>query len=74
LTLTKSWGIGYTNVYPVERFLRDIRLIMIWTGTNEIMDMIIQHEYYKERENASAGRDVEADAPEADNAEEKIYE
>ena len=67
-------GIGYTNVYPVERFLRDIRLIMIWTGTNEIMDLIIQHEYYKERENAPAGRDVEADAPEADNAEEKIYE
>lgn len=67
-------GIGYTNVYPVERFLRDIRLIMIWTGTNEIMDLIIQHEYYKERENAPAGRDIEADAPEADNVEEKIYE
>lgn len=67
-------GIGYTNVYPVERFLRDIRLIMIWTGTNEIMDLIIQHEYYKERENAPAGRDIEADAPEADNVAEKIYE
>lgn len=67
-------GIGYTNVYPVERFLRDIRLIMIWTGTNEIMDLIIQHEYYKERENAPAGRDIKADAPEADNVEEKIYE
>ncbi|MBS3886937.1 MAG: acyl-CoA/acyl-ACP dehydrogenase [Firmicutes bacterium] len=67
-------GIGYTNVYPVERFLRDIRLIMIWTGTNEIMDLIIQHEYYKEREQGPAGRDIEADAPEADNEEEKIYE
>ncbi len=30
-------GIGYTDVYPIERLLRDARLIMIWTGTNEIM-------------------------------------
>ncbi|MDW7649740.1 MAG: acyl-CoA dehydrogenase family protein [Bacillota bacterium] len=67
-------GIGYTNVYPVERLLRDIRLIMIWTGTNEIMDLIIQHEYYKETQGGAAGRDVEQDAPEADNVEEKIYE
>jgi len=36
-------GIGYTNVYPIERLLRDTRLIMIWTGTNEVMDLIIQH-------------------------------
>jgi len=41
-------GIGYTNVYPVERFLRDARLQMIWTGTNEVMNLLIQHEYYKE--------------------------
>ncbi|MCP4161369.1 MAG: acyl-CoA dehydrogenase [Deltaproteobacteria bacterium] len=27
-------GIGYTNVYPLERILRDIRLSMIWVGTN----------------------------------------
>lgn len=67
-------GIGYTNVYPVERFLRDIRLIMIWTGTNEIMDLIIQHEYYKEFANRQDGRLVEQDAPEAFNEEEKVYE
>ena len=41
-------GIGYTNVYPVERLLRDTRLIMIWTGTSEVMNGLIQHEYYKE--------------------------
>ncbi|MEM2421477.1 MAG: acyl-CoA dehydrogenase, partial [Acidilobaceae archaeon] len=41
-------GIGYTTVYPIERFLRDLRLGMIWTGTNEIMKLIIQHEYKKE--------------------------
>ncbi|MBE0431646.1 MAG: acyl-CoA/acyl-ACP dehydrogenase, partial [Dehalococcoidia bacterium] len=36
-------GIGYTHVYPVERALREARLIMIWTGSNEIMNLIIQH-------------------------------
>ncbi|MDY6823701.1 MAG: acyl-CoA dehydrogenase family protein [Thermodesulfobacteriota bacterium] len=41
-------GIGYTEVYPIERALRDTRLAMIWTGTNEIMNLMIQHEYYKE--------------------------
>lgn len=68
-------GIGYTNVYPVERMLRDIRLIMIWTGTNEIMDLIIQHEFYKEQLAAGPrGRNIEMDAPEAENSEEKVYE
>lgn len=69
-------GIGYTNVYPIERGLRDCRLIMIWTGTNEIMNLIIQHEFYKEMglEVKAAGRDTEFDAPEAFNEEEKIYE
>jgi alkylation response protein AidB-like acyl-CoA dehydrogenase len=68
-------GIGYTNVYPIERLLRDTRLIMIWTGTNEIMDLIIQHEYYRELLDSRAlMRDVEGDAAEADQAEEKVYE
>ena len=38
-------GIGYTSVYPIERFLRDARLQMIWTGTNEVMNLLIQHEF-----------------------------
>jgi len=68
-------GIGYTNVYPLERMLRDCRLAMIWTGTNEIMNLIVQHEYYKEVLAARPDtRDVEADAPEADAVEEKVYE
>ena len=41
-------GIGYTDVYPIERALRDTRLAMIWTGTSQIMNLLIQHEYYKE--------------------------
>jgi acyl-CoA dehydrogenase len=68
-------GIGYTDVYPVERLLRDTRLIMIWTGTNEVMDLIIQHEYYEQvLTGGTGGRDVESDAPEADRSEEKVYE
>jgi acyl-CoA dehydrogenase len=68
-------GIGYTDVYPIERLLRDTRLIMIWTGTNEVMSLIIEHEYYRELlDKRAAVRDIEKDAPEADLAEEKVYE
>jgi len=68
-------GIGYTNIFPVEKMLRDVRLIMIWTGTNEIMDLIIQHEFYKEMaQEADPARNIEFDAEEADQEEEKVYE
>ena len=67
-------GIGYTRVYPIERLLRDTRLITIWTGTNEIMDSVIQHEYYKELGAQPIGRDVEADAQDAETEGEKVYE
>ena len=68
-------GIGYTNVYPIERMLRDARLLIIWTGTSEIMNMIIQHEYYRETlAPAAKVRDVEDDAQEARAEDEKIYE
>ncbi len=70
-------GIGYTNVFPIERILRDIRLSMIWVGTNEIMQHIIQTEWYKENERnkkANMTRDVEFDAVSAYESEEKVYE
>ena len=68
-------GIGYTNVYPVERFLRDARLQMIWTGTNEIMNLLIQHEYYKELLTKEPDtRNVELDATDEEGEEEKVYE
>jgi len=67
-------GIGYTSIYPIERFLRDCRLAMIWTGTNEVMNLLIQHEYYKElRKRKIEPRDVEEDAITPDD-EEKVYE
>jgi alkylation response protein AidB-like acyl-CoA dehydrogenase len=70
-------GIGYTNVFPVERALREARLAMIWTGSSEIMNLIIQHEYYKEiLARGIEGRDIEADVGLTDEqlAEEKIYQ
>jgi hypothetical protein len=68
-------GIGYTNVYPIERMLRDARLMMIWTGTNEIMNLVIQHEYYRELlATPGSGRDAEADAVNAETEGEKVYE
>jgi len=67
-------GIGYTNVYPIERMLRDSRLMMIWTGTNEIMSLVIQHEYFKDLlGKGPRGREVEADAAEAEQEDEKVY-
>ena len=68
-------GIGYTTVYPIERMLRDARLPMIWTGSNEIMDLLIQHELFDEiLSSESNGRDLEADAMAIDGADEKVYE
>lgn len=68
-------GIGYTDVFPVERMLRDMRLAMIWTGTNEIMNLLIQHEYYRELLATGRGRrDPEADAGSAAAEAEKVYE
>jgi alkylation response protein AidB-like acyl-CoA dehydrogenase len=66
-------GIGYTDVYPIERALRDTRLAQIWTGTSEIMSAMIQHDLYQEfREERGRYRDCEKDAMNADDSE-KVY-
>jgi butyryl-CoA dehydrogenase len=68
-------GIGYTDVFPVERIVRDLRLASIWTGTNEIMSLITASELYQERRatrDVGRQRDFEADA--AGAADEKVYE
>lgn len=69
-------GIGYTNIFPIERIHRDLRLSSIWTGTSEVMSMIIAHEWYKEfeKEKQNRPRDSEADAEESFALDEKIYE
>ena len=70
-------GIGYTNVFPVERIVRDLRLASIWTGTNEIMAVLTAHEWCREYADGHSGngrRNVEADAGAKDADDEKVYE
>lgn len=70
-------GIAYTNVYPIERIHRDIRLASIWTGTNEVMSMITASEWYSEYKNikkSGTTRDCENDAQEAFAEDEKVFE
>ncbi len=70
-------GIGDTNIYPVKRIVRDLRLNSIWTGTNEVMSMIIANEWYKQYwidKSQGKIRDMEADAVEAEAMDEKIFE
>ena len=43
-------GIGYTDKYPVERCLRDVRLMRIGGGTDEVMKYIIQKSIYRKSE------------------------
>lgn len=67
-------GIGYTDVYPIEKMVRDSRLAQIWTGTSEIMNLLIQHEWYQEvLAGGDNARDVEKDAANSDATEEKCF-
>ncbi|MFW9793410.1 MAG: acyl-CoA dehydrogenase family protein [Candidatus Thorarchaeota archaeon] len=68
-------GIGYTDVYPIERLYRDARLATIWTGSNEVQRLIIQNEVFREvlSEDRSLKRDVELDTPGAHKTTEKVY-
>jgi acyl-CoA dehydrogenase len=70
-------GIGYTNVFPIERAVRETRLLQIWTGTNDIQNLIIQHEFYRELlATVNDERNVEADIAldEKEAQDEKVYE
>jgi len=37
-------GYGYTREFPVERFMRDAKIMQIYEGTNQIQRMIIAKE------------------------------
>jgi alkylation response protein AidB-like acyl-CoA dehydrogenase len=70
-------GIGYTDIFPIERIVRDLRLASIWTGTNEIMAAIIANEWYREyarRDGSRQYREVALDAAGALDHDEKVYE
>jgi len=74
LAMQITGGIGYTDVYPIERAVRDTRLAQIWTGTNEIMSALIQHDIYQEfHAERDRYRDFERDAMHGD-ASEKVFD
>jgi len=41
-------GYGYMRDYPVERMMRDAKLIQIYTGTNQIMRLVTAREIFKD--------------------------
>jgi alkylation response protein AidB-like acyl-CoA dehydrogenase len=41
-------GYGYTREFPVERYLRDVKLAEIGEGTNEVQRMVIARHLLKE--------------------------
>lgn len=41
-------GYGYLRDYPIERYLRDVRVHQILEGTNEIMRMIVARDLLKD--------------------------
>lgn len=40
-------GVGYTKEYPVERFMRDAKVLQIVEGTNQIQKIVIARELKK---------------------------
>lgn len=41
-------GYGYMKDYPLERMMRDAKLIQIYTGTNQIMRVVTAREIFKD--------------------------
>lgn len=41
-------GYGYLKEYPIERYLRDLRVHQILEGTNEVMRLIVSRAVLKE--------------------------
>ena len=41
-------GYGYLKEYPIERYLRDVRVHQILEGTNEVMRMIVSRAILRE--------------------------
>jgi acyl-CoA dehydrogenase len=40
-------GNGYTKEYPVEKLMRDAKLLQIYEGTNQIQRLVIARELFR---------------------------
>jgi acyl-CoA dehydrogenase len=41
-------GYGYTKEYPVEKIMRDVKLVQIYEGTSQIQRMVIARHLLKD--------------------------
>ena len=41
-------GVGYTREYPLERFMRDAKVLQIVEGTNQVQRVVIARQLKKE--------------------------
>jgi acyl-CoA dehydrogenase len=46
-------GMGYTKWHPVEKLMRDAKVIQIYEGSAQIMRMIIARQMFQEAESPS---------------------
>ena len=42
-------GYGYLKDYPIEQYLRDIRVHMILEGSNEVMRLLVARDLLKDQ-------------------------
>ena len=47
-------GVGYTTEFPVERFMREAKIMQIFEGTNQIQRMVIGRHLQREATTAKA--------------------
>ena len=41
-------GLGYMKESPIERMYRDVRILRIYEGTNEVQHMVIGSELFRD--------------------------
>jgi alkylation response protein AidB-like acyl-CoA dehydrogenase len=52
-------GAGYTTDFPVERFMREAKIMQIFEGTNQIQRMVISR--HLQKDGAGATRTISAE-------------
>jgi len=58
-------GYGYLVEYPVEKLMRDAKLLQIYEGTNEIQRLVAGNTMLKESVNLDTGFHIKYDGKDA---------
>jgi hypothetical protein len=66
-------GYGFIKEYPVEKLMRDAKIMQLYEGTSQIQRLVIAREILAPREDRSAPsqRDRTSDSVKAEEAVEK---